>query len=249
MYFSGQGRVYIATRGTNGLPAALRFVGNVPELKVNLQTEKLEHKESTSGQRLADLTLITSKKASVEFVLEDFSQDNLALSLYGTKSSISASTVTAEELANPLAAGDYARLRYGKVSSVVVKDSAGTPAILAANTNYTVASADHGTLKIVDIATFTQPFKVDYSYAVQSNVGMFQAASPDRWLRFEGLNTADILKPVLVELYKVSFDPLAELMLISDDLTKMTLTGGALYDDTKVGDNQLGQFGRIVDLS
>lgn len=249
MYFSGQGKVFIASRATNGLPAAMRWVGNVPDLKITLETEKLEHKESSSGQRLTDLSLITGKKASVEFTLEEFSSDNLALALYGSKSSITGSTVTGEVLANPLAAGDYARLVNGKVSSVVIKDSAGTPATLVAGTDYEVASSDHGTLKILNIGSYVQPFKADYSYGEQINVGLFQAAAPDRWLRFEGLNTADALKPVLIELYKVSLDPLAELALISDDLAKLTLSGAALYDASKVGDAILGQFGHVVDLS
>jgi hypothetical protein len=132
---------------------------------------------------------------------------------------------------------------------VVVKDSAGTPATLVAGTDYEVASSNHGTLKILNIGTYVQPFKADYSYAVQVNVGLFQAAAPDRWLRFEGLNTADALKPVLIELYKVSLNPLSEMGLISDELAKFPLSGQVLYDDSKVGDVILGQFGRVVDLS
>lgn len=247
-YFSGQGKLFIANRLVSGLPGPFRFLGNVPELTVKEQTSKFEHKESTSGQRLSDLALITGKSASVDFVLEEFSADNLALALFGTKASISGSTVTAQELPT-LAVGEYARLTYGKVSSVVVKDSAATPATLTLGTHYEIASADHGTLKILNVGSFTQPFKVDYAYATQVNVAMFQAAVVDRWLRFEGLNTANSLSPVLVELYKVSLDPLSELALIGDALTKMSLSGAALYDDLKVGNSTLGQFGRVVDLS
>ncbi len=61
-YFSGQGRVYIGARDSNGNPLGLNFVGNVPELKVSLSVETLEHQESTSGQRLTDLQLIKTKK-------------------------------------------------------------------------------------------------------------------------------------------------------------------------------------------
>ena len=35
-YFSGQGRVFIGARDTNGNPLGLTFVGNVPGLKVSL---------------------------------------------------------------------------------------------------------------------------------------------------------------------------------------------------------------------
>ena len=44
-YFSGQGRVYIGARDTAGNPQGLNFVGNVPELKVSLSVETLEHQE------------------------------------------------------------------------------------------------------------------------------------------------------------------------------------------------------------
>lgn len=48
----------------NGRPLGLSYVGNVPELKVSLSVETLEHQESSSGQRLTDLQLIKTKKAN-----------------------------------------------------------------------------------------------------------------------------------------------------------------------------------------
>ena len=54
-YFSGQGRVFIGARDNNGNPQGLVYVGNVPDLKVSLSVETLEHQESQSGQRLTDL--------------------------------------------------------------------------------------------------------------------------------------------------------------------------------------------------
>jgi len=56
-YFSGQGRVFIGARDNNGNPQGLVYVGNVPDLKVSLSVETLEHQESQSGQRLTDLQL------------------------------------------------------------------------------------------------------------------------------------------------------------------------------------------------
>ena len=38
-YFSGQGRVFIGARDTNGNPQGLVFVGNVPDLKVSLSVK------------------------------------------------------------------------------------------------------------------------------------------------------------------------------------------------------------------
>ena len=42
-YFSGQGRVFIGARYSIGYPQGLVCVGNVPDLKVSLSVETLEH--------------------------------------------------------------------------------------------------------------------------------------------------------------------------------------------------------------
>ncbi|MEW5708778.1 MAG: hypothetical protein AB1830_07725 [Pseudomonadota bacterium] len=245
MYFSGQGKLFVAAV-SGGVPGPFRFVGNVPELTIQMETDVLEHKESSSGQRLTDLRLIREKTASFSATLEDFSEENLALALYGTNTQIAAGNVTGEAFPNPVANGDYVRLAKQKVSSVVIKDSAATPATLTPGTHYEVASADHGTIKILNIGTFVQPFKADYSYAQVQNINLFTQAQPQVWLRFEGLNTADANKPVLVELYKCAPNPLNELALIGEEIAQMQLEGSVLYDETKVSDTVLGQFGRVV---
>ena len=53
---------------------------------------------------------------------------------------------------------------------------------------------------------------------------------------------------VLVELYRIAFDPLKELGLITEEYNKFELEGSLLADSTKPFDNALGQFGRIVQL-
>ena len=93
-YFSGQGRVYIGARDTAGNPQGLSFVGNVPELKVSLSVETLEHQESTSGQRLTDLQLIKTKKGEFACTLEELIAVNLGLALYGTTIEQVSGTVT-----------------------------------------------------------------------------------------------------------------------------------------------------------
>ena len=97
-YFSGQGRVYIGARDDLGNPAGLTFVGNVPELKVSLSVETIEHQEAQSGQRLTDLQLIKTKKGEFACTLEELIATNLALALYGTTTTITPGTVTGERL-------------------------------------------------------------------------------------------------------------------------------------------------------
>lgn len=248
IYFSGQGKLFIASRDVGGNALAFRQVGNVPHLSVSFATDLLEHKESTSGQRLTDHRMQRGKSASVKFTLEDFSMSNLALALYGSASVQAAgSVVTPEVFPNPVAVGDFVRLAFPKVSALVVKDSAGTPATLVNNTDYRLESADHGMVEILNLGTYVQPIRAfSYSYAQHTRVGFFTQPTPERYLRFEGLNTENNNAPVLIEIYRVSVDPLGELPLISEDMSKMEMTGGALYDDTRVADTTLGQFGRFV---
>lgn len=249
MNLSGQGTLYIGTRQANGNPGAFRDVAVVSDFKFNLATSTIEHKETKTGQRLTDNRLQTGKSASLSAVLDDINIDNLALALYGTKASQTGASVTNEAFVNPVAVGDFVRTKYPDISTVVVKDSAGTPATLVLGTHYEITSAKHGTIKFLNLAAYTQPFKVDYAYATHAHTPMFNTAAPERWLKFDGINTADADKKILVEFYRVLLDPLSELALIQDDFGRLPLAGAALYDDTKVADAYLGQFGRFVHIS
>lgn len=250
MYFSGQGKLLVAN-AANGIPGVFRNVGNVSELSVQLETEIFEHKESSSGQRLPDLRLIKSKGAKFNAKLQDFSKENLALVLYGTSTVVAAGTVTSstpEIQPAGVISGDYLRTKYQKISSVVITDSATSPATLVAGTHYVIDSADHGTIKIINPVSFTQPFKISYTYTSVTSTNMFTSATPELWLRFEGLNTADSNRPVLVELFRSTPDPLKQLDLITDELAVFELAGSVLYDATKTNDALLGTFGRVVQI-
>jgi hypothetical protein len=244
-YFSGQGRVYIGTRDSNGNPQAMRWLGNVAELRVSLNVETIEHKESYSGQRLTDLSLIKSKDGEFSCAVEDFSIENLELTLYGQTSSVTSGSVTNEALPTGAVVGGVYLLANQFISSVVVKDSATTPATLTAGTHYKV-HAEQGAIELLNITGFTQPFKVDYSYGAAKRLAMFKSAQPEVWLRFDGMNTADSNKRVIVDLYRVVLNPSKDFSLIGDDIQKFELSGRVLADTTKSDTGPLGLFGRVI---
>jgi hypothetical protein len=164
-YFSGQGRVYIGARDELGNPAGLTFVGNVPELKVSLSVDTIEHQEAQSGQRLTDLQLIKTKKGEFACTLEELIATNLALALYGTTTTITPGTVTGELLPNPVTPGSLYPLTMQNVSAVQIQDSDATPKTLPAS-QYSV-NAKHGSLVVLDATSggpYTEPFTVDYAY-------------------------------------------------------------------------------------
>jgi len=241
-YYSGQGRCFIGDSELEGL----RKVGNVPALVISLSVETLEHKESHSGQRLTDKRLQIGKTANVTITLENFKKENLALALYGTVDEEAASSAVDEAFTDDSPVVNYVYpLDHQQVSNVVVEDSAGTPATLIEDTDYEV-NYEHGSIEILNLGSYVAPFTASYDYAAVSRVGMFAETPPERFMRFEGLNTAETDEPVLVELYKVKLDPLAELGLITDEITQLELTGTALLDSSRSVSADLSQFGRAV---
>ncbi|MGF2528005.1 hypothetical protein [Ralstonia pseudosolanacearum] len=254
-YASFQGRVYLGKRDATGAPYEVRSPGNVAELKLSLKTDVLEHYESQTGQRTLDHRMVKQKSATLNLTIEEFTKDNLALALYGNHVTGDAGAVNDEPVggAEPLV-GDRYFLAHPKASKLVIKDSGAKPATLTAGVDYT-GDLDFGSIQFLRLddggsppTPYVKPFKASYAYGVATEIGIFTQPLPERYLRLEGLNTAQGNAKVLVELYRVAFDPLKELSLISDEYNKFEMEGSLLADATKPFDAVLGQFGRIVQL-
>ena len=247
-YASFQGRVYLGKRDSAGQPLEVRSPGNVAELKLSLKTDVLEHFESQTGQRSLDHRMVKQKSATVNLTIEEFTKENLALALYGNHVTGAGGSVTEEPVGGAMPViGDRYFLAHPKVAALLLIDSAASPATLTAGTHYT-ADTDFGALQLLQINGFTPPFKASYTFGTATEIGIFTQALPERFLRLEGINTAQGNAKVLVELYRVAFDPLKEISFISDEYNKFELEGAVLADTTKPFDALLGQFGRIVQL-
>lgn len=242
VYFSGQGKVYVGTRNTStGAFNAPVFVGNVPELTISLDNDVIEHKESQTGKRLPDLRLTREQRATINMTLEDIQSQNLELMLQGTKTTVASSSVVAE--AGPTgstAAGSLWKVANENISAVTVKNN-GTPITLT--TDYTFDAA-FGLFTFV--TTQSGPITFDYTWASRTQVPVFSAAQTERYLRFQGLNTAYASKKLMVEIYRVIFDPTQNMNLINDDVAQWQLQGSALYDSFREPTAALGPFGRVV---
>jgi hypothetical protein len=249
-FFSGQGEVSVAAiTYINNIPSvgAYRTVGNVPDFMPKFDVSKKEKKESTSGQRLTVKTILTENKSSFDATFDDWSKENLALATMGTPNTVASGTVTAEASPAGLMVGDIWALKRQKVSALVIKDSAATPATVSP-TKYQLLDADFGTVKILDVTGLTLPLTASYSAAAVDSVSFFTAPIAEVAVRFQGVNTADGNRKCLVELYRVSLDPTKELGLISDDFEGIKMSGNLLVDTSKPVDAVMGQFGRIIYL-
>ena len=110
---------------------------------------------------------------------------------------------------------------------------------------YTV-NAKHGSIMFNDITGVTGAIVASYSYGAANVTAMFTQPLPERWVRFEGLNTADANKEVVIDLYRVAINPTKDLSVIGTELMKFELSSQVLADLTKAAAGALGQFGRMV---
>ena len=228
-YYSGQGSLYVAARDTDtGLPLGFTRVGNIPKLTVDIEIDKFEHKESESGQRLIDLTIIKEKKGTFNFTLENLSIANLVLGLWGEQSAVTGAAITNEAVTAHL--GKRTALKHLQISAVTVTDVAGTTTYTV-DTDYVIDAAN-GALDIPTDSTIAEgeTIHVDYTHAAYTDLQAFtQTTPPERFLRFEGINTVDD-KPVIVELFRAVFDPLTGYELINEELGSLEMRGNVLAD-------------------
>lgn len=231
-YYSGQGSLYMAERdAATGAPKGFLGVGNVPELSIDIETTEFSHKESESGQRLEDLVITQEKSGTATFTMENVSQDNLAVALWGTTANVAGSSVVGEE--HVAYAGKKIALAFPDVSAVVVKNEAGDTTYTVA-TDYTV-DAKNGTITIVSGGTIVDEsnIQVDYTYAASKKLEAFtRAAAPERFLRFEGLNTVDESR-VIVNIFRARFNPLTGYALINEEIAQPEVVTQLLADPFK----------------
>lgn len=241
-YFSGQGSVLIATKNaTTGDAEGFVPVGNVSALTLGIETTVFEHKESCSGTRGVDKQITQEVKVNVSMTLESLNKENLSLAMYGTDSIIAAGSVTDE--AGVAKLGKWIPFDFINVSTVVVTNTGAAITYvlgdnydedLAGGQIYLYTTAEQTAAGAADTIVEDQVLEFDYSHTAQDKIeGVTSSSAPERWLRFVGLNTADGDKPVTVDIYKLSVQPLAELALINEELAEMTVEGAALTDNTR----------------
>lgn len=60
-----------------------RDVGNVPSFEITITVTKLDHFSSRQGVKFKDKSVVLEKSATVKFVLEEFTGENLAMAFLG----------------------------------------------------------------------------------------------------------------------------------------------------------------------
>jgi hypothetical protein len=248
-YFSGQGDVLIAKRSSAGVPGAFWLIGNAPRFEVKPTMERREHRESRSGNRLVDKTQTTTKGGTLDLTFEDIRKDNLALLLSGKKVTLASGSYTAgspDAFPSGLVVGSIVKLTRPNASSIVIKDSAGTPATLTLGTHYRVLDVKHGLVEILSLGAFVQPFKAEYSYTQTDIVTQFEANDDDEyWVYFAGVNTEGSPdQQIGMDLYRVVFNAAELIALINEEQGSFDISARILRDEVKATDANFGGFAR-----
>jgi len=260
LYYSGQGSLYVAERNADGTPKGFLPLGNVPTFEISVEVTKFEHKESESGARAVDLSIVQEKKGTFTMTLENLTIDNLATAFWGSSAVTAAvvagtATVTAYVHADTY---DYRiPLPYPAVDTVVLKDSGETITYeLGTSEGDTVNSlngwVDEAGGSIVIFNTAKQTSRgaanniadldvlhiTSYNAGASSTMYAFTQDSLVRYLRFEGINTVDTgsgTKRLIVNMFKSQLDPLTGYGLINEELGSLQITGNLLYDELQTG--------------
>lgn len=249
-YFSGQGQVLVAKRSSAGIPGSFFLAGNAPKFELKLSMERRKHRESQSGSRLIDKIQTTTKGGTLDITFEDIRKDNLALLLSGKKATLvsgSFPTGSPDPFPSGLVVGSIVKLTRPNISSLVIRDSAATPATPTAGTHYRILDASHGTVEILNLGSFVQPFKAEYTYGQIDIVTAFEANDDDEyWVYFAGVNTEGSPdQKIGMDIYRVVFNAAELIALINDEQGSFDITAEIMRDPVRATDaNYAGGFAR-----
>jgi hypothetical protein len=247
--FSGQGKVLVGTRNSDGTPGILRWVGNASVFRLAMNEDVVERKESYTGNRLPNRRMTRSRGGELTLTFDEFDVNNMALALLGVTTAVAdAAAVTNVTLAGGATTakvGDSLLLPAKNVvaGTVVVRDSTGTPKVLVAGTNYEL-DAFAGTITLLNLSTggpYTQPFKADYDPQAVNVIGAFKQLSTEVCVRMDGVNTDDGSR-VVVDVFRARLSPSRQMDFINDDYNDFELSGAILADLTRSISSAGGQY-------
>ncbi|HBY4322770.1 hypothetical protein [Klebsiella pneumoniae] len=238
-YYYGQGKLYLARRNSAGQALSWRWVGDVSALNIELEFEEKKSRTSVGGRLVNSQRYITALGGKITSTWHDFSAENLQILLDTRNLSQPPDVYAQETLPEGIEAGDRITLRNQNVWGVSIEN-------MNDGDDYIVDNLWGGITFF--ITPEDQPVIVNYQHAASTVLPLAESISEEFSLRYEGINLAENNQPVLVEVYRVSLDPVATLTLINTEteLSGLETTANILYDGQKSNDELLSRLGRIV---
>lgn len=232
-YYSGQGICMMAERDeVTGQPLGFLPVGNVPALTIGIEETTEDHKESYTGQRGVDLTLVTETVVNVTMTFESFDPVNLALGLKASVTDTVAGTAVAASVA--LWPGKWVPFPHLKISSVVLAIAGSNPNLGDLTDANLELDLEGGMVKLADdyAGTYVSGETINFTYSHSAQLivqGMVVAKNAERYMMFRGLNTIDG-KQVRLTVPRLRVAPFGDLGKINDGVAQVEVTCTALAD-------------------
>ncbi|MGS4301903.1 phage tail tube protein [Serratia marcescens] len=234
-YYYGQGKVFLAPRDNK---RAFRWVGDVSSLKIAFSYEQQVTKASRGGMLYQDKRIITGASGSLSSTWHNFSAENLAL-LLGARIVDEPFAIDGEfSLPEGIVRGDVIALPHTTVFNVSIDG-------LSKESDY-VVDRQWGTIEFL-ITPSSQKLVVRYEYLLNQSLPFFSTGEQELHLRYQGVNLAEGFSPVLLELYRLSVDPLATLEMITNEnnLGGLEMTSIILPDFNQKTNTAFSYFGRL----
>lgn len=243
-YYYGQGKVWVATINptTKLHNNDFVWVGNVPTLTLNFDVDVAEHNESYTGDRLPDLRIENRKNISGSTIFEEWSRENLGRILYAQTAVKIAASVTEEE--HIAKVGYSFPLNNINIASFTSLTDDGAVTTYVNGTDYSV-NLKSGMITIPSGSSISDESVVEanYSFNEHSDINPYTQDNIDRWIRFDGLNSADDNNPVIIDIVRGRFMPPNSMDLIGDEISQLECEFGTLYEsvlDVPNGDYEGG---------
>ena len=237
-YMSLRGKFSLAPI-TEGVMGAMRALGNMPNLTLEITADKIEHTESMSGDDTTDLIIYNTTAVSFSGTLEQLDPDNLAYILSGKNVAVATKTVTDHDL-GAVTKGQKIKLDGFNLTLPTVTDGASTP-IPIEPTKYKL-DADYGTIEFLDDLP---KVVIGFTTGAVTHTTIASDFGAEYALFFEGIDKISKQK-VFLMLHRTVKSPDSSFDLIHEEFGSYEVSGDALGDLTKDKDGALGLYGYLT---
>lgn len=194
----------------------------------------------------------TNKAPSISAQLNGFRSNIASWLLHGSKSDVAAVTTNAKtvNIKKQTLGNSHYLLDHPNVSNVSVTGVGGTPTY-AAGADYTVNNT-WGSINIVQAGqiaidvdaapTDELNIVVTYDAAAFVQVDAMTSSSPELWIRLEGVDAANDLEGWVMDMFKVSIDPLSNMALVNSTIWQPTITLACQADGKRASGSAYYRF-------
>lgn len=228
--FIGKGQVYLCRRD---IPQGLMPIGEASAFELQIETDEKTLPSNTQSGGGVAATAYSVSSMGISITGHSFTDDMVAMALYGDASAVAGGEVTDEaHTAYKGALVPFKKIPDLEQTITVEPAVAGTAYVV--DTDYTVTAAGIRILESGSIANATD-ILVGYTSKAHSAIEMLTNSGYEYGLFMEGFNDADNGLPFNVQIYRCKFSPTAGLGFIQDDFAEIALSGSALVDASKTG--------------